>query len=62
MHTEKAGEPILDVRYFKNVILILLETARGVLNSLICAAYLSNNFNSVFNKKKLEKLVGVLAV
>ena len=30
---------------------ILLQTARVILNSLICVAYFSNNSNSVFHKK-----------
>ena len=30
---------------------ILLQTARGILNSLICAVYFSNHFNSVSLKK-----------
>ena len=30
---------------------IILETSRGILNSLICVVDFSNNFNSVFHKK-----------
>ena len=40
---------------------ILLQTVRGVLNSLICTAHFSDNFNSVFNYK-IEKLFCVCAV
>ena len=29
----------------------LLQTARGILNSLICVVHFSSNFNSVFHKK-----------
>ena len=29
----------------------LLQTARGILNSLICFVHFSNNFNSVFHEK-----------
>ena len=29
----------------------LLQTARGILNSLICVVHFSNNFNSVFHEK-----------
>ena len=32
----------------------LLQTARGILNSLICVAHFSNNFNSAFHKKVHE--------
>ena len=32
----------------------LLQTARGILNSLICVVHFSNNFNSVFHKKVHE--------
>ena len=32
----------------------LLQTARGILNSLICVAHFSSNFNSVFLKKVHE--------
>ena len=28
-----------------------LEAARGILNSLICVVYFSNNFNIEFHKK-----------
>ena len=33
---------------------ILLQTARGILNNLICVAHFSNNFNSVFYKNVHE--------
>ena len=32
----------------------LLQTARGMLNNLICVVHFSNNFNSVFHKKVHE--------
>ena len=32
----------------------LLQTARGILNSLICVVHFSSNFNSVFHKKVHE--------
>ena len=32
----------------------LLQTARGILNSLICVVHFSSNFNSVFSKKVHE--------
>ena len=32
----------------------LLQTARGILNSLIRVVHFSNNFNSVFHKKVHE--------
>ena len=32
----------------------LLQTARSILNSLICVVHFSSNFNSVFHKKVLE--------
>ena len=32
----------------------LLQTARGILNSLICIVHFSSNFNSVFHKKVHE--------
>ena len=32
----------------------LLQTAKDILNSLICVAYFSNNFNSVFHEKVHE--------
>ena len=32
----------------------LLQTARGILNSLICVVHFSNNFSSVFHKKVHE--------
>ena len=32
----------------------LLQTARGILNSLICVIHFSNNFNSRFHKKVHE--------
>ena len=34
---------------------ILFQTARGILNSLICVTHFSNNFNSVFHKKKVKE-------
>ena len=42
---------------------ILLQTARGILNSLICVdiCHFSNNFNSVFYKKSFMKLIGAPA-
>ena len=40
----------------------LLQTARGMLNSLICVAKFSDNFNSVFHIKKLDKLIDTVAV
>ena len=41
---------------------ILLQTAIGILNSLICGIHFSNNFDSVFHKKKFMTLIGALAV
>ena len=35
---------------------ILLQTARGMLNSVICTAHFSDNFNTVFYKK-IERLL-----
>ena len=32
----------------------LLQTARGILNSLICVVHFSSNFNSIFHKKVHE--------
>ena len=32
----------------------LLQTGRGILNSLICVVHFSSNFNSVFHKKVHE--------
>ena len=32
----------------------LLQTARSILNSLICVVHFSSNFNSVFHKKVHE--------
>ena len=32
----------------------LLQTARVILNSLVCVVHFSNNFNSVFHKKVHE--------
>ena len=32
----------------------LLETAGGIINSLICVVHFSNNFNSVFHEKVYE--------
>ena len=41
----------------------ILQTARGILKSLICVIHFCNNFNnSVFHKKKFMKLIGALAV
>ena len=39
---------------------ILLQTERGILNSLICTAHFFNNFNGVFHKKMFEKLICAL--
>ena len=33
----------------------LLQTARGILNSLICVSHFSSNFNSVFHKEAHAK-------
>ena len=41
---------------------ILLQTTRGTVNSLICVSHFSNNFSSVFHKKRFMKLVNTLAV
>ena len=38
----------------------VLQTANCILNSLICTAIFSNNFNSIFNKK-IEKLFCICA-
>ena len=40
---------------------IILQTARGRLNSEICTANFPKNLNSVFNKK-IEKIISVCAV
>ena len=40
---------------------ILLQTIRGILNTLICVAHFSNNFNSIFNEK-VENIIVVLTV
>ena len=29
----------------------ILQAARGILSTFICADYISNNFNGIFNKK-----------
>ena len=46
---------ILDVQYS-------FTDTRGILNRLICVVHFSNNFNSVFHKKRFMKLIGALAV
>ena len=33
---------------------VLLETPRGILNSVMRTAHFPENFNSVFNKKKYQ--------
>ena len=38
---------------------IILQTARRMLNSVMCTTHLSDNFNSVFNKKNRENFVFV---
>ena len=40
----------------------LLQTARGILNSLICVVHFSSNFNSVFHKVYFMKIIGAVAV
>ena len=37
--------------YYNCIHGILLQTARGILNNLICLVLFSNNINSVFHKK-----------
>ena len=37
---------------------IFVQTARSIIDSLICAAHFSNNFSSVFHKKQFMKLIG----
>ena len=39
----------------------LLQTARGISNSLICVVHFSNNFNGVFHKKFMKSF-GAVAV
>ena len=34
---------------------IILQTVRGMLDSVICTTHLSGNFDSEFNKKELRK-------
>ena len=40
---------------------IILQTARGILNSVICTAHFFDSFNSVINKE-IEKTISVCAV
>ena len=40
----------------------LLQTARGILNSLTCVVHFSNNFNSAFRKKRFMKIIDPVAV
>ena len=40
----------------------LLQTARGILNSLICVFHFSSNFNSVFHKKVHENYWGCSSI
>ena len=70
IHTEKTREPIINVYMVFHYITwyymvfqmfsILLQTARGILNSLICVVHFSNNFNSVFHKKGSWNLLVLL--
>ena len=46
---------------FKFLQILILQTARSILNTVICTAYFSGNFNSVFSKK-IEKIFCVCAV
>ena len=49
IHTEKSRDIIM---YGISLMFsILLQTARGILNSDICTAHFSENLNDVFNKK-----------
>ena len=57
LNTERYGRektPYLDTFH------AVLQTAKGILNSLICTANFSNNFNSIFNKK-IQKLFCICA-
>ena len=64
IHTEKTREPIINVYMVFHYITwyyvvfqmfsILLQTARGISNSLIGVNHFCNNFNSVFHKKVHE--------
>ena len=40
----------------------LLQTARGILNSLICVVHFSSNFNNVFPKKVHENYWGCSSI
>ena len=50
IHTEKTRETIINLWYFIDVQFYF--TARGILNTVICTAYFSDTFDSVFNKKR----------
>ena len=41
--------------------IIHLQTARGILKSVICIAHFSDNFNSVFSKK-IEKRICLCSI
>ena len=47
---------------FKFLQILILQTGRSILNTVICTAYFSDNFDSVFSKKNRETFLCLCGV
>ena len=47
---------------FKFLQILILQTARSILNTVVCTAYFSDNFNRVFSKRNKETFLCLCSV